>query len=173
MKIFEKYAYYQFRKKIATQERQAKMPKEGKISRVGVLWQPEQKEAYNYLYDHFGKAKTIFRNLCISDQTVSSQLNSNSVTKKDLNWLGFPQSAAVDNFIPIEFDVLLNIALEQNLVLDYITAFSRAKFKIGWSESEKNYFDLNINIGDKQDALYLAKQQIFYLGQLNKTKTDE
>jgi len=64
--------------------------------------------------------------------------------------------------------LLLNIALNQNRVLDYLTALSKARFKIGWSPDQSNFFDLNINIGGKQDALFLARQQIFYLSQLNK-----
>ena len=87
--------------------------------------------------------------------------------------MGLPDAVNVDNFIETEFDLLLNVALQQNLILDYITAFSRASFKIGWSPVKENYFDLNINIGGKQDALYLARKQIFYLGQLNKTKKNE
>ena len=68
----------------------------------------------------------------------------------------------------MNFDILLNIALSQNLALDYITALSQAKFKVGSSPNASNYFDLNINIGENNDALYLAKQQIFYLAQLKK-----
>ena len=73
----------------------------------------------------------------------------------------------------MNFDVLLNVALEQNITLNYITLNTLAKFKIGWSPNENNYFDLNINITQNQDALYLAKQQIFYLGQLNKNKNNK
>jgi hypothetical protein len=62
----------------------------------------------------------------------------------------------------------LNIALEDNLVLDYLTALSQAKFKVGSSQKTNNYFDLNINIDENREPMYLAKQQIFYLAQLNK-----
>ncbi|HSH19248.1 MAG TPA: hypothetical protein VLA03_02270 [Draconibacterium sp.] len=68
----------------------------------------------------------------------------------------------------IRFEILLNIALEDNLVLDYITGLSKAQFKVGSSAKPKNYFDMNINIGENTDPMYLAKQQIFYLAQLNK-----
>lgn len=172
MKLKEKYAYHQLRKKIETSGRSIKLPRLDKLSKVGVLWQPQQKDAYNYLHDYFSHSQVIFRKLCICDNQVPPIANSNSITRKDCNWVGLPVSATVDNFIKTEFDVLFNVSLEQNLVLDYITALSRAKFKIGWSENESNYFDLNINISGKQEALYLAEQQIFYLGELNKTKTD-
>jgi hypothetical protein len=74
----------------------------------------------------------------------------------------------VEEFVNIRFEVLFNIALENNLVLDYITALSQARFKVGSSPDASNYFDLNINIGENPDSMYLAKQQIFYLAQLNK-----
>ena len=87
---------------------------------------------------------------------------------KDLDFWGLPKKDKVDEFINIRFEVLFNIALEDNLVLDYITALSQARFKVGSTQIINNYFDLNINIGENQDAVYLAKQQIFYLAQLNK-----
>lgn len=173
MKITEKFAYYQLKRKTADLHRKAKLPHPNKLNKVGVLWQPTEQDAFNYLHNHFSQTKIIFRNLCVYSKTNTPREDSSSITKKDLNWKGLPVSAVVTNFIETEFDLLLNISLQQNLVLDYITALSKAKFKIGWSPEETNYFDLNINIGTKQDALYLAKQQIFYLAQLNKTKTDE
>jgi hypothetical protein len=87
---------------------------------------------------------------------------------KDLDFWGLPKKEKVEEFTNIRFEVLLNIALENNLVLDYITALSQARFKVGCSPNIKNYFDLNINIGENRDPMYIAKQQIFYLAQLNK-----
>ncbi|HSM48482.1 MAG TPA: hypothetical protein VK872_11745, partial [Draconibacterium sp.] len=94
--------------------------------------------------------------------------DANTLTVKDLDFWGLPKKEKVEEFTNIRFEVLFNIALEDNLVLDYITAISQARFKIGSTENVNNYFDLNINIGENQDPMYLAKQQIFYLAQLNK-----
>jgi hypothetical protein len=173
MKLKEKYAYYILEKRVAQLNRKVVIPSISERSKVGVLWLPEEKEAFSYLHNHFTKAHAIFRNLCVYNKKLPTPPNSSSITKNELNWLGIPSSPAVDEFVQTEFDLLLNIAMEQNFVMDYFTALSRAKFKIGWSPKEKNYFDLNINIESNKDALYLAKQQIFYLGQLNKTKSDE
>jgi len=107
--------------------------------------------------------------MCVYEDHAGVPGDSSIITSKNLNWMGLPKPGPVDDFIKTEFDVLFNIALEQNLVLDYITSLSHAKFKTGWSPEKHNFFDLNINIGNKQDALYLAEQQIFYLRQLNKT----
>jgi hypothetical protein len=143
------------------------------IKKVGVLWQPEQKDAYHYLHDYFNKKQVIFRSLCLLDKQIEMMVDANTLSPKDINWLKFPKPGVIDEFTKMQFDVMLNIALEQNITLDYITLQTKAKFKIGWSPSEKNYFDLNINISQNKNALYLAEQQIFYLGQLNKKKINE
>lgn len=169
MKIIEKIAYYTLSKKIKATKRQVQLPHPDHMRKVGVVWQPNEKAAFQYLHDYFAREKVIFRNMCVYNDNAGIPEDTSIITSKDLNWMGFPKPGPVDDFIDTEFDVLFNIALEQNRVLDYITALSHAKFKTGWSPKNKNYFDLNINIENKQDALYLAEQQIFYIRQLNKT----
>lgn len=137
---------------------------------IGVLWQPTQKEVYTFLKEYFNRDKVIFRGFCVFEEGVNPPPYTNTITVNDLNWWGLPKPGPVDEFIAMNFDVLFNIAIHQNFVLDYITALSQAMFKIGWSPDEKNYFDLNIKIGENHDSMYLAKQQIFYLAQLNKRK---
>jgi hypothetical protein len=169
MKLIEKYAYRKLHKEAATVKRRVKLPNPEFIRKVCVLWHPSQEQAYKYLHEHFMHSKIIFRNMCVYTQNPVVPTGTNVITPKDLNWMGLPKPGPAGDFIKTEYDLLLNIALEQTLVFDYLTALSRANFKIGWSPHEHNFFDLNININGKKDALYLAKQQIFYLGQLNKT----
>jgi hypothetical protein len=169
MKLIEKIAYYTLNKKIKAAKRQIELPRPDQIRKVGVVWQPDEKAAFQFLHDYFTRKQVIFRNICVYEDHAGVPEETSIITSKDLNWMGLPKPGPVDDFINTEFDVLFNIALEQNRVLDYITALSRAKFKIGWSAQKSNFFDLNINISGKQDALYLAQQQIYYLAQLNKT----
>jgi hypothetical protein len=139
---------------------------------IGVIWHPSQKEALNYLKSYFNREHVIFRGFCVFEENSNPHPDANSLTVKDLNFWGLPKLELISDFLNIKFDILLNISLNQNLVLDYITLLSKARFKVGWSPEENNYFDLNINIGEKQDVMFLVKQQIFYLAQLkNKNQT--
>jgi hypothetical protein len=167
IKLIEKYAYRKLHQKVSAIDRRVKLPHPESIRKVAVLWQPEQKEAYRFLRDHFSHALVIFRNICVYSHNPAVEAGNNTITPKDTNWLGFPKKGFAEDFLNTEFDLLLNIALEQNLLLDYLTALSRARFKVGWSPNEHNFYDLNINIKGKHDALYLASQQIFYIRQLN------
>ena len=168
MGFIEKYAYKKLYKKAAMVSRDVKIPQSELIKKVAILWQPSEAEAYNYLQNHFSQKQIILRNMCVDIHNKEKGKTTNVITSKDLNWMGLPSTESCESFINTEFDLLLNIALVQTLPLTFITALSRAKFKIGWSPVDNNYFDLNIKIGTKQDALYLAEQQIFYLSQLNK-----
>ncbi len=168
MKWIEKYACRKLQREAAGVTRRVQLPNPDSIRKVCVLWQPAQEKAYKYLRDYFQHSRVIFRNLCIYEKNAVVPTGTNVITPKDLNWLGLPKPGLADDFLNADYDLLLNVALEQNLVLLYLTALSRAQFKIGWSGSGLNFFDLNIQIKDKEDALFLARQQIFYLEQLNK-----
>ena len=168
MRIIEKYARKKLQRIESSMSRSPEIPHLETLKKVGVLWQPEQKDAFHFLQNYFNKKQAIFRSLCVLDKPVEIMVDSTTVSPKDLNWLKIPNAGIIDGFTEMNFDVLLNVALEQNITLDYITLRTQAKFKIGWSPFEKNYFDLNINISQNKNAMFLAEQQIFYLGQLNK-----
>ena len=164
----QKYAYRKLAKLVAEQNRTPEIPKLVKHSKVGVIWQPSEKPAIQFLREYFNQQGAIFRDYCIFDNDSNPAAEANSLTVVDLNWWGIPKPEKVGDFMQMNFDLLLNIAFEPNFAVDYITALSKAKFKIGSSPNDKNHFDLNIKIGKNKDPIYLAKQQIFYLAQLNK-----
>ncbi|PIF01987.1 MAG: hypothetical protein CR996_01680 [Draconibacterium sp.] len=142
------------------------------VKSIGVLWQPSQKEGLNYLKNYFNREHMIFRSFCVFEEDANPHPDANTLTVKDLNFWGLPKMERINDFVDMQFDILFNIALKQNLPLEYITLLSKAYFKTGWSPEENNYFDLNINIGKKQDTMFLVKQQIFYIVQLNKKITE-
>ena len=168
MGIKEIYAHRKLAKLISKTDHQPVFPNIDTVKTIGVIWQPTQKNAFQYLKTYFNREQVIFRGFCVFEEITNPHQDSNTLTVKDLDFWGLPKKDKVDEFINIRFELLLNIALENNIILDYITALSQAKFKVGSSPNAKNYFDLNINIDENRTPMYLAKQQIFYLAQLNK-----
>lgn len=167
-KIKEIFARKKFERLISTIDRKPVFPNINTVKTIGVIWQPTQKDAFQYLKSYFNREQVIFRGFCVFESITNPQQDSNTLTVKDLDFWGLPKKEKVEEFINIRFEVLFNIALDNNLVIDYITALSQARFKVGSSPDTRNYFDLNINIDENQEAMYLVKQQIFYLAQLNK-----
>ncbi len=169
MRIIETYTRRLLSRKMATLKRQIILPNPDSIRKVGVLWLPAQRESFQYLYNHFSSKQIVVRNLCVYLNQSAQSPGANTIVPKEISWLGIPKKGIADDFLNMEFDLLFNIALEQNLILDYLTGLSLAHFKIGWSPEKDNFFDLNINIRENEDAMFLVRQQIFYLSQLNKT----
>ncbi|NOR74296.1 MAG: hypothetical protein GQ525_03970 [Draconibacterium sp.] len=171
MKLKQILAQRKLRKLAEKQNHNPVLPNLNSAKLIGVIWHPTQREEFNYLKNYFNKEQVIFRGFCVFEEGVNPQANSNTLTTADINWLGFPKPDKIIDFTSINFDLLINISLKQNLVLETITLLSEAKFKVGSSPDEKNYFDLNINIEENNDTMYLVEQQIFYLAQLNKNSS--
>jgi hypothetical protein len=164
----QKYAYRKLAKLIAQENRTPAIPQLKKHSKVGVIWQPSEKPAVQYLRDYFNQQGAIFRDYCVFDADSNPSSEANALTTNDLNWWGIPKPEKVSEFLEIQFDLLLCIAFDTNYAVNYLSALSKASFKIGSSDNDENHFDLNIKVGENKEPMYLAKQQIFYLSQLNK-----
>lgn len=82
-------------------------------------------------------------------------------TRNHLNWFNKPQSDAVNEFIKKDFDILLNLSLEQSYPVNYIFSLSKAKFKAARFYENDLTADLMINIEkEKASILDLQKELI-------------
>lgn len=52
-------------------------------------------------------------------------------SRKDINWFGGPKSDYIKTFIEKEFDILIDLTLEDIYINRYITSLSKSKFKVG------------------------------------------
>ncbi len=91
-------------------------------------------------------------------EAFSYQKGFTFISKKDYNWLGIPQGEVLNNFLSKRFDILINLVIDDNFIVDYIASLSLAKFKVG-RLSEKDYYDLTIDIN-------MNKQLDFYISQV-------
>jgi len=77
--------------------------------------------------------------------------------KKDLNWFGAPDNDYIKEFINKEFDIIIDLTLEDVYVLQYIVALSKSKLKVGrFSKNMVKYYDLMI----KNDKNILSDEYI-------------
>jgi len=153
-------------KRSAEVKRTIRICSSDQVKKVGILWQENDIRAFNYLQEYFRSKSAIVRNICYS--TVKETSESNVLIKKDINWLGFPHSGAVETFIKTDFDLLINVSTVPCFPIDVIAALSVASFKMGWDLNGYGFYDLTINVSKNPDSLYLAEQQLFYLRSLKK-----
>ena len=88
---------------------------------------------------------------------------------KDLTWYNAPDNIYARNFMSDEFDILLDLNLNDLFPLRYISALSKANFKVGKrSDRNNSIFDLMIETDEKKGVKYFLKNIDTYLFIINK-----
>lgn len=87
---------------------------------------------------------------------------------KDLNWYKKPVETGVENFCNTEYDILIDLSLEDLLPLQFVVAMSMAKFKTGrYSKTNIQFFDMLIDISENASMEFLIEQTLNYLKMMN------
>ena len=88
-------------------------------------------------------------------------------TLKDLNFWRQPKGALVSQFMEEPFDVLINLSLEAEPALEYISALSSAQLRVG-PYTERTYcYDLMIATENRKDLSRFIEQVTFLLKKMN------
>ena len=95
---------------------------------------------------------------------VNATLEFDYLTQKDLNFSLQPSGIVADNFLEEEYDILIDVNMEHNVVMQYLVQRSKAKFKVGSDRLEyKDLFDLTIVLKPEEGARQLMKNIDRYL----------
>ncbi len=70
----------------------------------------------------------------------------NFVTGRDISWLDKPSGKSIDAFLKKEFDVLIDLSQKENFITTYMSAKSKARFRIGkYFEQETIGYDFMLD----------------------------
>jgi hypothetical protein len=87
-----------------------------------------------------------------------------------LNWNGTITDSTVNEFIEMEFDLLVSYYEIEKVILVLITNNSKAKFKVGFSAVDKKFNHLIISTGTENYSVFV--HELFkYLKILNKIES--
>jgi uncharacterized protein DUF6913 len=121
-----------------------------KVKHIGILFNAAEQsdyvaiEAYANQLKEEGKKVEILGFIPLKH--IEGILSYPYFTKKEINFFQIPKSLDVQDFIDKEFDVLLHFSLEEDLELEYISALSKAKMRVGKYSSDKLFcYDLMID----------------------------
>ncbi len=123
-----------------------------------------------YLKEMKKRVKAIgFYNLKQTPPMAYSKLEYDFFTIKDLNWYNFPDSIYVRNFIEDEYDILLDLNINDLFPLRYVSSLSKAKFKVGKkNDRNSDIFDMMIDADASKGMKYFLKNIDTYLFIINK-----
>ncbi len=100
-------------------------------------------------------------------QQLLLRKDTNIFCKKDVNWFGKPKNDFIDDFCKHEYDILIDLSMEEVFPLRWVSTLSRSKFKVGNLSYSGNPYDLIIDIEKPRGILYLIDQVKHYLLLLN------
>lgn len=99
-----------------------------------------------------------------------SKLEYDFFAQKDLNFNLSPKTNFDKAFLDTDYDILIDLNLNDEFVLRYFATLSKAKFKIGiFSEKNKNIHDLLLNVEKEKGIKYFLKHLDHYLGIINQS----
>ncbi len=106
------------------------------------------------------------------EKNKGNEFDFKCFNKNDLNWHQIPDHEEVSKFMETPFDLLIDIHLGEILPLEYISALSKAKFRIGRYTPREECYDLMIDTQDNMDLDFFIGQVNFFINILN-PKTNE
>ena len=137
------------------------------VQTAGIIWKIEDSDVFKMLVELLKELGIQISSICFADQPGSVR-GEVIFSPADFSFFGKVNNEELDGFIKHEFDLLIDISLATGLEAQYVRALSKARFKVGWSDTTPDYFDLSIDIRNRREPSFLAEQIIHYLSEINK-----
>lgn len=162
----------QFRRELSLTKRHRKYISLMDADNIGILYDASEEKNYDVVYNFVRilieqqkKVKALgFVNNSIIPHYCHPRLSFDYFTLKDLNWYKKPVGHFVRDFISNEFDMIINLDVNNISQLTYITGVSIAHFKVGkFLEKNKECFDLMIDLKEQSSIETLLKEINHYL----------
>ena len=146
--------------------------------KVAIVYLVEDEAAHNHIRNYVKRIKeelgiSNVKALGYSEEKamphyLHAKLNFDAICQKDLNWYRIPQGNTVQNFMAEEYEIIIDLTLEDRLPIQYIMAKSRSRFKVGrWSESNTKILDMMIDVAGSRSLPQLIQQVHPYLLMVN------
>lgn len=163
---------WQLHKEIKHKKAKNKLVAFGQVNHVGIVYNAETKEheqlVTKYANELRAEGKKVFMLGYVDAKQLPANkkflLNSEFFWREKLNGINLPIKGNIGQFLQLEFDLLLNLYQEPLLPMQAISAFSKAKYRVGTNVADNiDFNDATIDTGNRNDLKFLIEQIDFYL----------
>ncbi|HEX3006594.1 MAG TPA: hypothetical protein VHO90_03155 [Bacteroidales bacterium] len=92
----------------------------------------------------------------------------NLFSRTDLTWAGIPESSSVNDFIEQQFDMLIDLSMDDYFPVQYVASLSRSNFKIGrFGRKNQQCYDLMFEFNTETSLGEYIEQISYYLNLLS------
>lgn len=167
-KLRIRIGHYYFRKENARVERQTQMTNLEEARRIGILYTlndvPDYERVSEFVSQLQGSHKEVKALGFVKNKSLLQRflpkLSYDFFSKRDLTWFYKPMHRQVRDFIEKEFDLLIDLSLNDSFPLKYISGLSKAMCRVGrFSEQNTEFYDLMFDLNP-------SATQEEYLGQI-------
>jgi len=146
-------------------------------SRIGILYYLEDDTVYAKVSEYVKKlqeaGKTVKALGFVEDKKLTGQLmpklSFDFLYPSGLSWNLKPVSIHAKDFIEEEYDILIDLSIENVFPLLYITATSNARFKVGLKSTQRSpWLDLMLEMDDTKGLDDLIEHVDHYISIINK-----
>ncbi len=101
------------------------------------------------------------------------KLSYDFFSQKDINWYGKPSNIFIKDFIEKDFDIIIDMSLQDNYPLQYISGVSKAKLKVGRiGEKNSDIYDIMLK-NEKNTKLDKFINEVHHYLSILKSKNNE
>jgi hypothetical protein len=164
---------YLFKNKLKGIKRKSAVISLADARKIGILYNATNMKHYELVKQYVKDLRTRFQKDVLALGFVDkkelppmqfAKLGLDFFTKTSLNWHMIPHHPIVNNFINSDFDILISLNTEKCFPLQYVAAFSKARFRIGiFDGTNTSSFDMMIDTGDDKSLKNLISHINHYL----------
>ena len=158
-------------------KRERRMLNLDEVNTVGILYHFSDEETNKIINEFVSVLKSNHRKVTVighfNERTLPQYyiqtLDWNILTPKKVNWFNKPAASFVKSFCDQEFDLLIDLTMEDFQPIIYTGALSRAHFKTGrYTERNAKYYDLMINTEQVQSLPEFIQHFKHYISKVNR-----
>jgi hypothetical protein len=172
-KLKERIHNYFLQKKLGSHQIQRESIDYERAQNIGILFNATDLSDRQTVLDFEKKLKKEGKKVQLMGFLNDRDKNENFVfqhfNKTDTDWSLRPKSDQVEDFMKKPFDILINLSNEPHPTLDYIAAFSHAKFRVGPFTEKIFCYELMIEANQKKDLKSFSDQVSFFLMKMKTT----
>ena len=171
-----KLGHYLLKKNLLQQDNSSELITLSNAKRIGVLFEANNSKSIQCvkrLVKYFVNLNLEIDALGLvnrrkEDSVHLSTIHVNYFNLSDLNFFGIPNSQKTQQFQDKEFDILINLSLDDNFQTKYLALMSNARYRVGVYGLDKSFnYDLMFKL--KVRSLdYLIEHLIYYLELIDK-----
>lgn len=125
---------------------------------IAMLCEITNEDSYKNIFQIFTKLQNSGRQVkligYVNDTAVPfyclPQLSADYFCNKNLNWFGMPNLIQLQDFLKVEYDMLIDFNTNLYQPIQALLALSKSRFIVGRQDGSRNHYDLFIN-DDKTD----------------------